>query len=1037
MYTRVRIIGRLPLIFMIWTFMVCGASWQHYGEWVDVTNDVSKINEAKRAAIEEGRPVLVLYSRPGSDCTHCKTLWEGALCDGGTKCAGDSCPLSISKHPWSVYSKTKKVILLYVNISLNQDLLTHLNNQHRLHYTGAYPVYALFHVKDTADCETLAKNEVLNQDNVDCLGASFYGVALEINGVRLEDSFDSFKALFESYFAAGMETYGMTLDPDAEDTREQRFTAYFEASDYMVYSDAESVEIPVVIHKGDQFTGEIDVTVMLDNSSFGNKAVFFKDNATSTTLTWSAEENPAEGDPEPKNVVVYLQHAGDEVFWKDGATKRTVTLSFAQGRRAVFSIESETTTIHIMKASASSENPYAVVEGRFSGTLMNGTEAVGAIDLAIEKQDDALELKPRVSTLVMVDGMMMEETVEFPSCHWDGIDDDGIATATTGTSVYHEGRDVELRLDLALRIDKNGRSVAGSHLVVKQLNDETEIASYEIDMARNATREELQNLGAAYTVVLDPCESEGLKEEGYGGMVFRVDKENNLVTYHGFMPDGASCFEGTAPLRVDEEMEAGTQIVKEYGEFTIFTKLWKNGEAMPDDGAAWFASVVKIDLQANGHGFICVQCSQKISEDIDVWESDETILKCVWYQNTGKSYFSLIGSKFDRKMSLTEQLGKNGSFVNQYYLVAEKPESTDIFVDSLLMPSGSILREDTGAFVGDSSLFGVDLSFDVVVGDGDGLLGLEGTFGGRMNLYSRDLADGVHTLPVVVKGVLLGTDSDCCSMARYPVGYGYAIWEGEDGESHRLGLRIIWGGSLLLDGEIDETLDDSIRPPSPALDVRRYGDVDVSGIDLEEVLLSSNEDRLIFNGEVETVAVDAEGTAVWLGKSSELGLPSGIWSVYHIDMAGGNRESEPLTLTLTDSVVCRMVIHPGWNLVAIPWEMQELAWNQEKWFHEQYSGNIYTVVNDSYVLIDSPLKAGEAYWIFAQKKNAVTMYGIVDDFGREDRIDHGLPEKNTWYFGADPGVERRSAGMVWNGRKIVPAEGGTDEAGGWWYIKED
>ena len=66
MHTRIQVKGRLPLIFMIWTFMVCGASWQYYGDWVDVTNDPQLVNAAKQAAIDENRPILMLLALQGS-----------------------------------------------------------------------------------------------------------------------------------------------------------------------------------------------------------------------------------------------------------------------------------------------------------------------------------------------------------------------------------------------------------------------------------------------------------------------------------------------------------------------------------------------------------------------------------------------------------------------------------------------------------------------------------------------------------------------------------------------------------------------------------------------------------------------------------------------------------------------------------------------------------------------------------------------------------------------------------------------------------
>ena len=203
----------LSVIVMLLVGTAYSYQWEHYGEWVDVTNSPALVNEAKEAAIADQRPMLVLYTRSGTDCSHCKALWQGALCDGGSKCIGSSCPL-YKKHPWASYAKEKKIILLYINLSQIQDWFTYLKKQHPMTYTGAYPVYAIFHVKDNADCENENKQFILNTSRVDCIGASYYSTGSRINGVKMENSFESFKELYESYFADGKETYGLTLDPE-------------------------------------------------------------------------------------------------------------------------------------------------------------------------------------------------------------------------------------------------------------------------------------------------------------------------------------------------------------------------------------------------------------------------------------------------------------------------------------------------------------------------------------------------------------------------------------------------------------------------------------------------------------------------------------------------------------------------------------------------------------------------------------------------------------------------------------------------------
>ena len=167
----------------------------------------------------------------------------------------------------------------------------------------------------------------------------------------------------------------------------------------------------------------------------------------------------------------------------------------------------------------------------------------------------------------------------------------------------------------------------------------------------------------------------------------------------------------------------------------------------------------------------------------------------------------------------------------------------------------------------------------------------------------------------------------------------------------------------------------------------------------------------------------------------EMALPAGAWSVYHVDMTGAYRESEPLRLKLTDSVVCHWNLHPGWNLLAVPWSLKELAWNQEALLLEQYKGHLFTVDSDNYVLYDGPFAAGSAYWVYASEKNTVTLYGTMDDLGVEAKMDERLPQGTSWYFGTDPGVEKRSSGMIWNGRKFVPDSNEATGAAGWWFIR--
>ncbi len=200
-------------------------TWKNYGKWVDVTNNVALLNTAKKAAIDDQRPMLILYSKPGNDCAHCKALWQGALCDGvtstnGGKCVGASCPMATTQHPWAAYAKQKKIILIYINVAQAGDWYTYLSMMFAHNFSGGFPVYALFHVKSTANLTSTEKATVLNTSNVDSLGVSYYSVGATINGVKLANTYDTFKALFESYFASGKNTYGLKLTPEADDSAE-------------------------------------------------------------------------------------------------------------------------------------------------------------------------------------------------------------------------------------------------------------------------------------------------------------------------------------------------------------------------------------------------------------------------------------------------------------------------------------------------------------------------------------------------------------------------------------------------------------------------------------------------------------------------------------------------------------------------------------------------------------------------------------------------------------------------------------------------
>ena len=99
------------------------------------------------------------------------------------------------------------------------------------------------------------------------------------------------------------------------------------------------------------------------------------------------------------------------------------------------------------------------------------------------------------------------------------------------------------------------------------------------------------------------------------------------------------------------------------------------------------------------------------------------------------------------------------------------------------------------------------------------------------------------------------------------------------------------------------------------------------------------------------------------------------------------------------------------------------------------NGNVFTVDGDNYIPYDGPLTGGCAYWVYASEKDAITLYGAMDDSVVEGKKAAMLPQNGSWYFGTDPGLEWRSDGMIWNGKTFVQAADETNNAAGWWFIR--
>ncbi len=144
-------------------------------------------------------------------------------------------------------------------------------------------------------------------------------------------------------------------------------------------------------------------------------------------------------------------------------------------------------------------------------------------------------------------------------------------------------------------------------------------------------------------------------------------------------------------------------------------------------------------------------------------------------------------------------------------------------------------------------------------------------------------------------------------------------------------------------------------------------------------------------------------------KYSEDGVvPSGKWTVYGLGAVGdGCRES--VATTVVGGTTLEIPLRAGWNVIGLPWgamAMSEASWELLK------SLNPFVLENKSYVRA-TEWKGGMAYWIYAEKAEALSLELCVDDSVEGDI------EVGTWNFCYPP--KEASVGWSWNGKTFVPS----------------
>ena len=127
--------------------------WE-FDHWIE-GNSAADVHRAVKAAKDNERPLLILYSNLGS-CAHCVNVWNNSLCDGGVHHSVASCAAAKS-HPIREYARRKKLVMLY----LASDVDPEYRKEHNAILTAFKKHTGI------TDYSTIAIMKVTDQANLD------------------------------------------------------------------------------------------------------------------------------------------------------------------------------------------------------------------------------------------------------------------------------------------------------------------------------------------------------------------------------------------------------------------------------------------------------------------------------------------------------------------------------------------------------------------------------------------------------------------------------------------------------------------------------------------------------------------------------------------------------------------------------------------------------------------------------------------------------------------------------------------------------
>ncbi len=205
----------LTLLLSLLLFAQAAGEWPYGTGWTELTSsDASMTLAIKKAAHDYNRPLLLVLSKPNSECPYCRAAWLNALCDGVFSHDENCVPTdeTYGDYPIKAWSDEKRVLTAVVKEKTLREALM------KNYDVSDYPAVAIVHVKDTADLSS----ESLTDDEVDVIAAFSFKAGSRVNGVKISSTpkFSEFAAIVETFFPnsqwASMDTVAL-LNPIPED----------------------------------------------------------------------------------------------------------------------------------------------------------------------------------------------------------------------------------------------------------------------------------------------------------------------------------------------------------------------------------------------------------------------------------------------------------------------------------------------------------------------------------------------------------------------------------------------------------------------------------------------------------------------------------------------------------------------------------------------------------------------------------------------------------------------------------------------------